>query len=98
MGQWVETGRIFAILGVMGILEPVSFTLGWLMVSQARTKEFMQMVIFNSIVSILAIVAGLRWGAIGVAASFALSGVVIRKPVLLWWAGRKGPVRTSEIY
>ena len=96
--QWVETGRIFAILGVMGILEPVSFTLGWLMVSQARTKEFMQMVIFNSIVSILAIVVGLRWGAIGVAASFALSGVVIRKPVLLWWAGRKGPVRTSEIY
>ena len=37
-------------------------------------------------------------GAIGVAASFALSGLVIRKPVLLWWAGRKGPVRTLEIY
>ena len=94
--QWIETGRIFAILGVMGILEPVSFTLGWLMVSQARTKEFMQMVIFNSIVSIIAIIIGLRWGAIGVAASFALSGLVIRKPVLLWWAGRKGPVRTLE--
>ena len=59
--QWIETGRIFAILGVMGILEPVSFTLGWLMVSQARTKEFMQMVIFNSIVSIIAIIIGLRW-------------------------------------
>lgn len=96
--QWVETGRIFALLGVMGILEPVSFTLGWLMVSQARTKEFMQMVIFNSVTSILAIIVGLRWGAIGVAATYALSGVVLRKPVLLWWAGRKGPVRTPDIY
>jgi len=68
--QWVETGRIFALLGIMGILEPVSFTLGWLMVSQARTKEFMHMVIFNSVTSILAITLGLRWGAIGVAASY----------------------------
>ena len=73
--QWVESGRIFALLGVMGILEPVSFTLGWLMVSQARTKEFMHMVIFNSVTSILAIILGLRWGAIGVAATYALSGV-----------------------
>ena len=96
--QWVESGRIFALLGVMGILEPVSFTLGWLMVSQARTKEFMHMVIFNSVTSILAIILGLRWGAIGVAAIYALSGVVIRKPVLLWWAGRRGPVRTQDIY
>ncbi len=56
------------------------------------------MVIFNSVTSILAIIVGLRWGAIGVAATYALSGIVIRKPVLLWWAGRKGPVRTQDIY
>ena len=96
--QWIETGRIFAILGVMGILEPVSFTLGWLMVSQARTKEFMRDGDFQQHRFHYRHHYWFAMGAIGVAASFALSGLVIRKPVLLWWAGRKGPVRTLEIY
>lgn len=96
--QWTGTAPIFALLGIVGMLEPVTFTMGWLLISQARTKDVLQLGIVNGVISVISILAGLRWGALGVAASYAITGLVVRKPIIFWWVGRAGPVRTSDIY
>jgi hypothetical protein len=44
------------------------------------------------------IVAGLPWGAVGVAASYAFTRVCIVDPLLYWFVGRSGPVRTMDFY
>ena len=44
------------------------------------------------------IVIGLPWGAVGVAASFAFTRVLIVDPLLYWFVGRSGPVRTIDFY
>ena len=46
----------------------------------------------------IAIIAGLPWGATGVAASYAVADLCISTPLLFWYVGRKGPVRTSDFY
>jgi len=40
----------------------------------------------------------LPWGAVGVAASYAFARVCIVDPLLYWFVGRSGPVRTSDFY
>jgi PST family polysaccharide transporter len=46
----------------------------------------------------VAIVAGLPWGAVGVAAVYAASDILIKTPLLFWHVGRSGAVRTSDLY
>lgn len=96
--QWVETGRIFAVLGIVGLAEPVSMAVGWLLISQGRTRDVLRWGVIDSIISVASIAAGLPWGALGVAVSYALVGLCLRKPLLFWFAGRRGPVRTSDFY
>lgn len=96
--QWVETGRIFAILGILGLTEPISNTMGWLLISQGRTHHVLQWGIIDAVLSIASILVGLHWGAIGVATSYAVTGVCLRKPLQIWFVTRSGPVRTKDFY
>jgi PST family polysaccharide transporter len=41
---------------------------------------------------------GLPWGATGVAASYSLTRIFITHPLMYWFVGRKGPVRTKDFY
>ena len=96
--QWSETARIFALLGIVGLVEPVSNTAGWLLISQARTRHLVQWGIIDGALSIISIVIGLPWGAVGVAASFAIVGLCVRKQLLIIFTGRTGPVSARDIY
>ena len=49
-------------------------------------------------IAVTAIVAGLPWGATGVAASYAATDLCLTTPLLFWYAGRKGPVRAGDFY
>lgn len=96
--QWIETGHIFALLGIIGIVEPISSTMGWLLISQGRTHHILQWGLIDAAISIASIIAGLPWGAVGVAGAYAVVGLCIRKPLQFWFVNRVGPVRTSEFY
>ena len=96
--QWRESGRIFMWLGVAAIVQPVARSTLWLFTTQGRSREMFRWGVMGSVIAIVAIVAGLPWGAMGVAASYALTDVCITTPLLLWYAGRRGPVRAADVY
>jgi PST family polysaccharide transporter len=96
--NWTGAARIFAALGLMGLFEPVANTMGWLMISQGRGRHVFQWGVVNSIITVVSFVIGLRWGAFGVALCFSLIGVLVRIPLLFWFATRVGPVKASDIY
>jgi PST family polysaccharide transporter len=96
--KWVETGRIFAVLGIVGMLEPISLSIGWLLISQGQTRRVFKWGVIDSFLSLLSIAAGLPWGAFGVAVSYSLAGFAVRKPLLFWFACRTGPVRLADFY
>jgi PST family polysaccharide transporter len=95
--QWSETARIFAVLGLAAFIQPVLNSTGWLFLSQARTRDLLRWGFIDVTLKVVSIVAGLRWGGIGVA-----TGIVIRMyvqaPILFWYVGRKGPVRAVDFY
>ncbi|WP_084690902.1 lipopolysaccharide biosynthesis protein [Sphingomonas sp. SRS2] len=98
MGErWAPAATIFTWLAIAALHQPMSATFGWLFISQKRGGDFARWGIFNMITSVAAFAIGLPWGAIGVAAAYALSDVLIRMPALWWWVGRSGPVRHRDL-
>lgn len=96
--QWRESGRIFMWLGIAAIVQPVARSVLWLFTTQGRSREMFRWGIAGSAIAVLSIVAGLPWGATGVAATYAATDLCISTPLLIWYAGRRGPVRAADLY
>jgi PST family polysaccharide transporter len=96
--KWTDTGKIFMLLGVAAIIQPATKTTAWLFSTQSRTRELFHWGIIGGAVAIVSILAGLPWGATGVAASYAVADLCIATPLLFWYVGRRGPIRASDFY
>jgi PST family polysaccharide transporter len=96
--QWQETGRIFMWLGIAALIQPVTKSCWWLFISQGRTSEMLGTGVLSSGISVACIIAGLPWGAIGVAAAYAAGELCIVAPIVFWRAARRGPIRFADFY
>jgi PST family polysaccharide transporter len=96
--QWSASGRIFALLSISGLAQPIANTTGWLFMTQGRTKQMLRWGIIGSSLLVASIVIGLPWGAVGVAASYSCIFLLVVTPLLFWFVGRDGPVRTLDFY
>lgn len=97
LGQrWAGSARIFQALGFAGLLQPLNNPAGWLFISQGRSGEFMRWGIVTAVTSVAAFVAGLPYGAFGVAVAYAASEY-LRTPFLWLYVGRRGPVRAGDM-
>jgi PST family polysaccharide transporter len=96
--HWTEAAPIFMLLGIVGLVQPIASATGWLFIAQNRTHEQLRWGFIGGMMSLLAFIIGLPWGAEGVAASYGISGLLLRTPLLFWYAGRYGPVRIRDLY
>lgn len=95
--QWTDVASLLIILGVAGLVQPISNTTGWLFITQGRTNELFKVAMIGGPVTMASIVAGLPWGAKGVATSYVIVHLVLTH-LTYWWVGRSGPVRTLDFY
>ncbi|HKO35429.1 MAG TPA: lipopolysaccharide biosynthesis protein [Pyrinomonadaceae bacterium] len=96
--QWADTGRIFMLLGIAAVTQPATSSALWLFQTQGRAKEMLRWGFIGSSIAVCSILAGLPWGAGGVALAYALSDLLVATPLLFWYVGRRGPVRTMDFY
>lgn len=96
--QWSETSRIFVWLSIAGLIQPVANSTGWLFISQGRTRHMFQWGIVSSAITIASFFIGLPWGALGVAKAYSLVWLSIVMPLLFWFVGKTGPVKTIDFY
>jgi PST family polysaccharide transporter len=87
---------IFAWLGLAGLVQSAGNTTGWVFMCQGKTKTMFQWGVYASATTIAAFVVGLPWGAVGVAAAYAISSYVVRVPVLTWLMHRIGRVSAYD--
>jgi PST family polysaccharide transporter len=96
--KWTGAASIFTLLGIVGLVQPVASATGWLFIAQNRTNEKLRWGAIGGSMTLASFVVGLPWGAEGVAASYSLSGLLLRTPLLFWYVGRRGPVTTRDLY
>jgi len=95
--RWAPIVPIFSWLGVTGILQVLNNTVSWIFVPQGRTRELFHLGIYNVLMAILSFIIGIQWGAVGLAAAYAISDWIVRTPVVWWGVGRVGPIRASDM-
>jgi O-antigen/teichoic acid export membrane protein len=96
--QWAEAAPILAWFGIAMIYQPVATTTGCLLMSQNRSGLLLRQGVMSSVVTVLGFAVALPFGPEWVAASFVLSGLVLRLPLIFWQIGREGPIRTADQY
>jgi polysaccharide transporter, PST family len=95
---WVPAAQIFRWLGIAGLYHVMSSPTGWLFLSQGRAGDFFWFGLYNAITVVGSVVAGLPWGPVGIAASYAFSEYLLRVPVLFAVAGRRGPITAHQLW
>jgi PST family polysaccharide transporter len=96
--QWTGAAPILAWMGIAIVCMPLTYSLSWLYMSQDRAPEMLRASLISSAIGVVAIVAGVPFGATGVAVSYAASLILIRCPLLFWLVGRRGPVSMADFY
>lgn len=95
--QWTTgTVPLFRILALAGIAMAVSHTMGWLFVSLGRTRRHAIWFVVTRPLFIAAVVAGLPWGARGVAIGYTATTYAIAVPFYVV-ATRGTPVSLRDV-
>ena len=94
--QWGEAAPILAWLGAALLYMPVTYTLSWLYMSQDRTSEMLRANAINVTLTLVAIFAALPFGVEAIAATFVVTGALIRSPFVCWYVARSGPIRFKD--
>jgi PST family polysaccharide transporter len=96
--KWQQVSAIFAGFTFTAIQLPLSSAANWLLTSQGRGKDIFRVTSINALLTLGSFVVGLPFGPLGVAIAFSATGLMVRLPILYYIAGRRGPVRTSELW
>lgn len=96
--KWESVIPIFAWFTVGGLSLPLYCVVICLLNTQGRGKDILTTGLIVSAATVGSIVAGLPFGPVGVAASLSSVWLLVRLPVLYYIVGRRGPVRTADLW
>ena len=74
--QWMDAVPIFRLLAISVFASPIVVMLGLIMLSSGQTKRYFFWGLFTSLSTVIAFVVGIRWGVIGIAASWSIATAV----------------------
>lgn len=95
--KWVVAAPIFRWLMLVGLVQPFTNAVSWIMFSHGRGKDVLKLGTVGGVIKVLFFVVGLPWGPIGVAMCYSLSGVLIHTPLAVWYVTREGPVSWRDL-
>ena len=95
---WEDAAPIFAAFTFAAVYFPLGSVSTWLLTSQGRGRDFLQLSLINSSVTVVAFLIGVHFGPAAVALAFSASCFLIQMPVQYYIAGRQGPVTTRDLW
>jgi PST family polysaccharide transporter len=95
--RWVDAAPIFVWLGIAGMHQVMTSTMGWLFLSQGRGRDYFVVGAVSCVLTLCAFVIGLPWGPVGVAMALTLSELSLKAPLAWIVAGRQGPVSLKDL-
>ena len=94
--KWAPAGPLLCIFAVRGIAHSVERTMGWLHVPTGRSDRWMRWGVFSAFCQLLALVAGLPFGPIGVAITYTIAMFGLFVPALAY-AGRPLGINVADV-
>jgi len=95
--QWREAVPLVRVLGIAGLLQGVTALSSSLYLSQGRPDLHLRLNLLQNAATVAGVVAGVRWGAFGVAVGYTAASV-LTSPVALAFAGRLVGLRLASLW
>lgn len=96
--QWLPVVPIFQALGIAAFIGTFNVAWGWAFMSLGRTdRQLRWQIMISTPVTLAAFFLGLPWGAVGVAASYSGSVLLLTVPSLLY-CFRGTPIRIQTMF
>src|SRR5439155_12259017 len=96
--KWDAAAPIFAALTPAFVYLPLATATSWLYTSQGRGRDLLVTACVGAAIMVGAFLAGLPFGATGVAIAYSSSSLLAILPVTFYMAGRTGPVATGDLW
>jgi PST family polysaccharide transporter len=97
--RWEKAAVIFAAFTAAALSAPVARAASWLFISQGRGgRDWLFVNSLGAVLTIASFVAGLQFGPAGIAIAFSAQTLFIGMPILYYFAGRRGPVTTADLW
>ncbi|MEI7035755.1 lipopolysaccharide biosynthesis protein [Fulvimonas yonginensis] len=95
--RWLPVVPLFQTLGVAAFMGTFNVAPGWVYSALGQTARRLRQQLFSCPVTVGAFFAGLPWGAMGVAASFSITRVLLVWPALAY-SYRGSPITTGGTF
>lgn len=96
--KWSSVIPLFSAFALVGVSSPLSGMAVWNFQSQGRGRDQLHNHVASGAVAFASYLVGLHWGPLGVIVSLAITSLVIRLPIVYYFAGRSGPVATRDLW
>ena len=93
--RWRGAVPFFRVLCLAALVRAYSRPTSWLYLSEGRTRPALHFAALSTPLMLAAVIAGARWGAIGVAYGFTLGTLLLTLPEIAWCL-RGSRVRASD--
>ncbi len=95
--NWTGATAIFKVLCIVSLIQPIASTRGLVLVSMGHSQRYLRWGIANGVITAAAFVAGLPWGAIGVAVAYTIANYIILVPSL-WYCFGGTKIRVQDFF
>lgn len=95
--QWHEAAPFVASFCAAAITLPAMLSIALLYLSQNRGGDMLRAGLADTAAVVVAVLAGLPFGAVGIAMAYAVAGLILRLPLAIWLGGRRGPVTSRDL-
>lgn len=95
--QWLEASRIFQVLAITSLIQPVAGTKGVVMITMGYTSRYFIWGVANAVVTVTAFLIGMTWGVDGMVLAYAVANYGILVPSL-YYCFRGTPISVSLFF
>lgn len=95
--QWHEAAPFVASFSVAAVTLPATLAVALLYLSQNRSADMLRAGLADTGAVAVAVLAGLPFGAVGIAVAYAVANLVLRLPLAIWIGGSRGPVNRRDL-
>lgn len=95
--QWSAAAPFVASFSAAAVTLPAMLAIALLYLSQNRGGDMLRAGLADTAAVVVAILAGLPFGAVGIAVAYAVAGLTLRLPLAIVLGGRRGPVKSRDL-
>jgi O-antigen/teichoic acid export membrane protein len=96
--KWSGAIPLFSAFAIVALSSPLAEVAIWLFQSQGRGREQLYNHTLGGTITLASYAIGLHWGPLGVIVATAITSMAIRMPMVYYFAGRRGPVTTGDLW